>query len=163
MPQAEMHTEIVEVVHVTIVCGRPFEAVRDALVKAVPELDPQLIKLLIGANAAAIAERRAADPKLWLFETRDHGALVAAEGHAKKAIQYEIGNPLTAERMTRHRLTAGLYAPLRIILFEDTQGHAIFEYDLPSSLFAQFKSEPISKIGRELDEELKQVLMAAAG
>jgi hypothetical protein len=28
-------------------------------------------------------------------------------------MQYEIGNPLTAERMTRHMLAAGLYAPSR--------------------------------------------------
>jgi Domain of unknown function DUF302 len=163
MPQATMRTAIVEVVHVTIACGRPFEAVRDALVKDVPALDPQLMKLLIGANAAEIEERRAAGPKLWLFETRDHGALVAAEGHTKKAIQFEIGNPLTAERMTRHRLAAGLYAPLRVVLYGDEQGRAAFEYDLPSSLFGQFGDERVTKTGRELDEELQQVLMAAAG
>ncbi len=149
--------------HVTIVCGRPFESVRDALVKDIPALDPKLMKLLIGANAAEIEERRATGPKLWLFETRDHGALVAAEGHARKAIQFEIGNPLTAERMTRHRLAAGLYAPLRVILYEDEQGRAVFEYDLPSSLFNQFGDEGVAEIGRELDEELKHVLMAAAG
>ncbi|MEJ0066091.1 MAG: DUF302 domain-containing protein [Caulobacteraceae bacterium] len=163
MPQASMRTAIVEVVHVTIACGRPFESVRDALVKDVPALDPQLTKLLTGANTAQIEERRADGPKLWLFETRDHGALVAAEGRAKKAIQFEIGNPLTAERMTRHRLAAGLYAPLRIVLYEDEQGRAVFEYDLPSSLFSQFGDENVAKTGRELDEELGQVLMAAAG
>jgi uncharacterized protein (DUF302 family) len=162
MPQATMRTTIVEVVHVTISCGRPFDAVRDALVKDVPALDPRLTKLLIGAKTAEIAERRAAGPKLWLFETRDHGALIAAEGQAKKAIQFEIGNPLTAERMTRHHLAAGLYAPLRIVLYEDEQGRAVFEYDLPSSLFNQFGDGGVSEVGRELDEELKQVLMAAA-
>jgi hypothetical protein len=163
MPQATMRTAIVEAVHVTIACGRPFEAVRDALIRHVPALDPHLMKLLIGANAAEIEQRRAAGPKLWLFETRDHGALVAAEGHAKKAIQFEIGNPLTAERMTRRRLAAGLYAPLRIVLYEDEQGRAVFEYNLPSSLFNQFGDEGVAKTGRELDEELEQVLMAAAG
>ena len=163
MPQATMRTAIVEVVHVTITCRRPFEAVYDALVKGTPPLDPQLMELLRGADAAKVEDRRAAGPKLWLFETRDHGALVAAEGQAKRAIQFEIGNPLTAERMTRHRLAAGLYAPLRIVLYEDEQGRAIFEYDLPSSLFSQFGVEEVARIGRELDEELKQVVMAAAG
>jgi uncharacterized protein (DUF302 family) len=70
---------------------------------------------------------------------------------------------LTAERMTRRRLAAGLYAPLRIVLYEDEQGRAVFEYDLPSSLFNQFGDEEIGNIGRELDDELKQVLMVAAG
>ena len=163
MPQSTMHTAIVEVTHVTISCRRPFEAVRDAIVKDIPALDPRLVKLLTDASAAEIEERRAAGPKLWLFETRDHGALVAAEGHAKKAIQFEIGNPLTAEQMTRHRLAAGLYAPLRVVLYGDEQGRAVFEYDLPSSLFNQFGVEEVAKIGRELDEELKQALVAAAG
>ncbi|MEI9996929.1 MAG: DUF302 domain-containing protein [Rhizomicrobium sp.] len=163
MSQATMRTSIVEVVHVTIACGRPFEAVRDALIKDVPALDPHLVELLIGANAAEIEQRRATGPKLWLFETRDHGALVAAEGQARKAIQFEIGNPLTAERMTRHRLAAGLYAPLRIVLYEDEQRRAVFEYDLPSSLFNQFGNEEVAKTGCELDEELQHVLMAAAG
>ena len=116
----------------------------DALVKDVPALDPQLIKLLKDADAAEIEERRAAGPKLWLFEPRDHGTLVAAEGHANKPIQFEIGNPLTAERMTRHCLAAG-------------------EYVLPCSLFNQFGAEEVAKMGHELDEELKQVLIVAAG
>ncbi len=34
-------------------------------------------------------------PKLWLFLTRDQGGLLDAESRAGKAIQYEIGNPLT--------------------------------------------------------------------
>lgn len=163
MSQARMRTAIVEIVHVTIACGRPFETVRDALLKDVPALDPHLMKTLMGANATEIEKGRTAGPKLCLFETRDHGALVAVEGHAKKAIQFEIGNPLTAERMTRHRLAAGLYAPLRIVLYEDEQGRAVLEYDLPSSLFNQFGDEGVAKTARELDEELEQVLVAAAG
>jgi hypothetical protein len=77
--------------------------------------------------------------------------------------KFEIGNPLAAERMTRHRLAAGLYAPLRIVLHENEQARAVFEYDLPSSLFSQFGDERVAKTGCELDEELKQVLMTAAG
>ena len=163
MPQLNIRTATVEIVHVTIACGRPFEFVRDTIIKDVPALDLSLMTLLTGANAAEIAERRAAGPKLWLFEMRDHGALVAAEGHAKKGIQFEIGNPLTAELMTRHRLAAGLYAPLRIVLYEDEGGRAVFEYDLPSSLFYQFGDNEVAKIGDELDEALKEVLIAAAG
>ena len=163
MPQTTTHTATVEVIHVTIECRRPFEAVRDAIVQGVPALDPELMEILKAADTAEIKERRAAGPNLWLFETRDHGALIAADGHVKKAVQFEIGNPLTAERMTRRRLAASLYAPLRIILYEDEQGCAAFEYDLPSSLFKQFGDNGVAETGRELDEELKQVLVAAAG
>ena len=94
---------------------------------------------------------------------RDHGALTVADDQVSKAMQYEIGNPLTAERMTRYALAAGLYAPLRVVLFEDEPGKAIFEYDLPSSLFGQFGDERITEVGRELDAELETVLQAASG
>jgi uncharacterized protein (DUF302 family) len=101
-------------------------------------------------------------PKLWIFSVRDHGSLTAANGLKSKAMQYEIGNPLTAERMTRHRLAAGLYAPLRVILYED-EGQAIFEYDLPSSFFGQFGDDRVTSVGLELDEELEATLLASAG
>ena len=74
-----------------------------------------------------------------------------------------MGSAPARPQQLPYRLPAGLYAPLRIILYEDEKGRAVFEYDLPSSLFGQFADESIAKTGRELDEELKQVLMAAAG
>lgn len=97
------------------------------------------------------------------FLVRDHGALTAADGQTSKAMQYEIGNSLTAERMTRHVLAAGLYAPLRVIHYEDASGRAIFEYDLPSSLFGQFGDERVAQVGQELDAELEAALLAASG
>jgi hypothetical protein len=56
--------------------------------------------------------------------------LLRTAGLARRAVQYEIGNPLTATRMTRHRLSAALYAPLRILLYD--AGRAVFEYDRTS-------------------------------
>ena len=65
--------------------------------------------------------------------------------------------------LPRYALAAGLYAPVRVVLFEDESGKAIFEYDLPSSLFGQFGDERITEVGRELDAELETVLQAASG
>ena len=55
---------------------------------------------------------------------RDHGALLQIAGSRRNALQYDIGNPLTASKMTRHQLPAALYAPLRVVLFEDEQGRS---------------------------------------
>jgi uncharacterized protein (DUF302 family) len=70
---------------------------------------------------------------------------------------------LTAERMTRYQLPAALYAPLRVVLYEDEQGRVMFEYEQPSSLFGQYGDERVTQVGRELDDELEQVLLDAAG
>ena len=84
-------------------------------------------------------------------------------GLARKAVQYEIGNPLTASRMTQHQLPASLYAPLRVLLYENEAGRAVFEYDRPSSLFGQFGDERVTAVGCELDAKLESVLVKAAG
>ena len=64
--------------------------------------------------------------------------------------------------MTRHRLPASLYAPLRVILYEDETGSSIFEYDRPSSFFGQYNDERVAEVGRHLDTALEAVLHRAA-
>jgi hypothetical protein len=156
-------TRMIMIEHRIIRCSRSFELVHAALIAGVPSLDPELAKMLARGEREKVEAARRNLPKLWIFLIRDHGSLTAADGLKSKAIQYEIGNPLTAERMTRYHLAAGLYAPLRVILHEDEGGQAVFEYDLPSCIFGQFNDERITSVGFELDADLESVLLAAAG
>jgi len=148
--------------HCALECARPFDEVHRALVDSLPNLKPELSESLARGDKEQVEDARKNSPKLWLFLARNHGELTAADGLTAKAMQYEIGNPLTAERMTRHALAAALYAPLRVVLYEDPSGRAVFEYDLPSSLFGQFGDERVAQVGRELDVELETVLQAAS-
>lgn len=149
--------------HCALECVRPFDEVHRALVGSLPALKPELSGILARGEKDKVERARRDGPKLWLFLVRNHGELTAADGLTSKAMQYEIGNPLTAERMTRHVLPAALYAPLRVVLYEDAAGRAIFEYDRPSTLFGQFDDERVTQVGRELDTELETVLQAAGG
>jgi hypothetical protein len=149
--------------HRILRCSRSFERVHDALVAGVPTLDPDLAEMLAHGDREKVDAARRNLPKLWMFSIRDHGALTAVDGLTAKAIQYEIGNPLTAERMTRHVLAAALYAPLRVVLYEDERGQAALEYDLPSCFFGQFGDDRVTSVGLELDEELEATLLVAAG
>jgi hypothetical protein len=63
--------------------------------------------------------------------------------------------------MTQQQLPASLYAPLRVVLYESEAGHAVFEYDQPSSLFGQFGDERVTAVARELDASLERVLAQA--
>jgi len=83
-------------------------------------------------------------------------------GGRRNALQYEIGNPVTASKMTRYKLAAALYAPLRVVLFEDEQGNGVFEYDKPSSFFGQYGDERVTEVGRYLDVELEAALRKAS-
>ncbi len=88
--------------------------------------------------------------------------LLQIAGSRRNALQYDIGNPLIASKMTRHKLEAALYAPLRVLLFEDNEGRGVFQYDKPSSLFGQFGSEPVIEVAHYLDATLEAVLRKAA-
>lgn len=148
--------------HVTIASGLPFADVREALECHLPMLDGMLIDALRQGDQARAKAYGDHGPRLSIFGARDHGALLAIAGQRRQALQYEIGNPLTASRMTRHQLGAALYAPLRVLLREDDLGHGVFEYDLPSSLFGQFGDERVTAIGKMLDCILEDALHGAA-
>src|SRR5215469_8135608 len=153
----------VQMEHVAIEATKPFEAVKAALENLVPWLDPVISEALRQGDIARAKEALQRGPELAIFSARDHGGLLRIAGLARKAVQYEIGNPLTAARMTQHRMAAALYAPLRVLLYENETGRAVFEYDRPSSLFGQFGDERVTAVGCELDAKLESVLVKAAG
>src|SRR5262249_32366286 len=78
----------------------------------------------------------------------------------RKAIQYLVGNPLIALQMTRRNLGAGLYAPLRVLIYEE-DGKTFVEYDKASSLFGQFKDPHIDAVASTLDQKLEARVTAA--
>jgi len=151
----------VQMEHVAIEATKPFEAVKAALENLVPWLDPIISEALRQGDIARAKEALQRGPELAIFSARDHGGLLRIAGLARKAVQYEIGNPLTATRMTRHRMAAALYAPLRVLLYENETGRAVFEYDRPSSLFGQFGDERVTAVARELDASLERALLKA--
>ena len=163
MPEAVITQQTIQVEHVRIEAAKPFAEVKAALEEFVPLLDPVIPEALRQGDIGRAKEALQRGPELAIFSARDHGGLLRIVGLARKAVQYEIGNPLTASRMTQHQLPASLYAPLRVLLYENKAGRAVFEYDRPSSLFGQFGDERVTAVGCELDAKLESVLVKAAG
>src|ERR1700730_1817851 len=151
-----------QIEHVKIESRKSFSEVKAALESIVPQLDARIFVLLQYGESDRARKELERGPELSIFNSRDHGGLLQIAGESRRAVQYAIGNPLTASRMTQHRLAASLYAPLRIVLYENEAGHAVFEYDLPSSLFGQFGDERVTAVARELDASLEGVLVKAA-
>ena len=161
--QSFITSRTIAVEHIRISSGRPFAEVRRKLEGTVPKLDTDIAEALAGGDRQRAKQYEDDGPRLSIFEERDHGSLLQIWGRRRNAVQYEIGNPLTASKMTRHQLPAALYAPLRVVLFEDEQGRGIFEYDRPSSFFSQYGDEGVTEVGRYLDAALEAVLRKAVG
>jgi hypothetical protein len=160
--KATYTSQTISVEHVKISSERSFAEVRRRLEHTLPKLDVSIADALRSGDQKGAKEFDESGPKLSIFEQRDHGSLLQIFGGRRNALQYEIGNPLTSSKMNRYKLSAVLYAPLRVVLFEDERGKAVFEYDKPSSFFGQFDDKRVTKVGRDLDDELEAALRAAA-
>src|SRR5262249_30988552 len=151
--------------HVRRTTDRPFEEVIKAFERQLGRFDPDVFKSLTSngdvEEVRAKIEKMARPSGFMLFGSSDHGTLLRLAGQKRKAIQYVVGNPLFALQMTRHDVRAGLYAPLRVLIYEDEQGKTCAEYDRPSSLFGQFGDERISPTAAMLDGKLEALLAAA--
>jgi uncharacterized protein (DUF302 family) len=151
--------------HVRLETDKPFEEVTKAFERQLGTFDPDVRKLATESGdteaARARIEAMAGPSGFMLFGTTDHGALLRIVGQKRKAIQYVVGNPLLALQMTQHDLRAGLYAPLRVLVYEDERGRTCLEYDRPSSLFGQFQNDCISPTAAMLDKKLAALVAAA--
>jgi uncharacterized protein (DUF302 family) len=148
----------VPVRHVRIAIDTSFEDARGAFESILLELDTRITAWLRGDGVERARPLLEHGSDLSIFQSHDHGRVLRLAGLVRNAVQYDIGNPLTASTMTRHELAAALYAPFRVVLYEDDDGHAVFEYDRPSSLFGQFADERVTAVGRALDAAIERVL-----
>ena len=151
--------------HVRLATDKPFEEVAQAFERQLGRFDPDVYKSLAASGDAegvrTTIEAMAGPSGFMLFGTNDHGALLRLAGQKRKAVQYVVGNPLFALQMTQHDIRASLYAPLRVLLYEDERGRTCLEYDKPSSLFGQFNDERIAPVASMLDRKLEALIATA--
>jgi uncharacterized protein (DUF302 family) len=151
--------------HIHVETEKPFGEVTAALEARMGKFDAAVYEeLRSGADPEAVRTRlegMAGPSGFMLFRTSDHGALLRLAGQTRKAVQYLLGNPLFAVRMTQHDIRAGLYAPLRVLVYEDEGGKTCVEYDRPSSLFGQFGNANVTEVAAMLDRKLEQLVAEA--
>ena len=97
-----------------------------------------------------------------LFELFNHGGWIRKAGIDRKALRVIIGNPLIAITMLRHDLTAGLFAPVELLLMEEANNRSSLIYVQPSSLMVVEANPPLLSAARELDAKLAALASAIA-
>jgi uncharacterized protein (DUF302 family) len=152
--------------HVRVETTKPFAEVTRDFESHVGKFDPTVLPSFRSDaqhvdDVKSQIEAMAGKSGLMLFSITDHGELLTLLGERRKAVQYLVGNPLIAIQMTRHNLAAGLYAPLRVLIYEREQGTTCLEYDQPSSLFGQFNNDRIASVASTLDRKLEELVRAA--
>ena len=151
--------------HVHLATDKPFEEVTKAFEAQLGKFDGDVRKAATASEdieeAKAKITAMAGPSGFMLFGTSDHGALLRLAGQKRKAIQYVVGNPVFALQMTQHDIRASLYAPLRVLIYENEDGKTCVEYDKPSSLFGQFGNDRINPTAAMLDRKLDALVTAA--
>ena len=151
--------------HVQVSAQKPFDQVTKAFEQQLGQFHEGTYRSLAGGEdvekVRARLEAMAGPSGFMLFRTSDHGQLLRLAGQKKKAIQYLVGNPLFAIQMTQHDIRASLYAPLRVLLYEDEHGKTCVEYDKPSSLFGQFGNAKVTDVAATLDRKMEQLTAKA--
>ncbi len=163
--EREMNTTRITVDHVRRTTDKPFGDVTTAFERQLGRFEPGVYQALAAGEdaegARAKIEAMAGPSGFMLFGTQDHGSLLRLAGQNRKAIQYVVGNPLFALQMTQHDIRASLYAPLRVLIYENNEGKTCVEYDRPSSLFGQFRNDRIAPTAAMLDRKLEALVSAS--
>lgn len=97
-----------------------------------------------------------------LFGVVDHGAWIPKAGIDRKAIRVILGNPLIAITMLRHDVTAGLFAPVEVLILEEATGSSL-TYVKPSSLMVVEPNPELLSAAQQLDAKLAALAERATG
>jgi hypothetical protein len=165
IPSVQVSEKLLPVQHVTVVIDRPYADVKRALESRVNKLNDSMRTLLKEQRAEALKtalQDAAGEYGLLIHYTALHGDWLILNGGAKPTTAYLIGNVLSAVQMTAVSYGSGLYAPLRVVLYENDQGGSTFEYDKPTTLFGQFGVPSIDAMAKSLDERLARLLASLA-
>jgi uncharacterized protein (DUF302 family) len=139
-----------------------FEEFLTAFEAAAPPFDPAPMQQLVESGGtwddvrAKVAEN--APNELMVYAKIDATPLFGVAGHTVKAVEYLLGNHVIAETMFRHDPKALLYAPLRLLIYSDQDGDAVFTMIRPSSAFGSLRIADVTEVGVALDRKVANLL-----
>jgi len=94
-----------------------------------------------------------------LFHEIDHGGWLSKFGIRWRMVRWILDNPLIAITMIRHDLSAGLFAPVEILVTEAEDGlGTTITYVRPSSLMVTGNNPPLMQAAAELDKKLDELI-----
>jgi uncharacterized protein (DUF302 family) len=146
--------------HVTVSSSKPYALVKQDLESRLGRLDDHIRTLLKQDKVDELRvalQKAAGNDGLVIHYIGLHGDWLVLKGQRRNGTEYFTGNVLTATEMTSVNMAAGLYAPLRIMVYENAQGGTTIEYDKPSTQLSQFHSAQIDVQGRSLDARLAKL------
>jgi len=97
------------------------------------------------------------------FVKMEQGVLLSLTGKPKRITQYVLGNHLIGVLMVEHVPEVGLYAPPKLLVYEDYEGRTFVAYDRLASLVSPYQNEEVTSIAQLVDHKLDELVRAVTG
>jgi Domain of unknown function DUF302 len=147
---------------IDICTGIPFDEFIARFEMAAPPFDPRSVADVVqrgGSWDEVLAAAAINAPNdLMVYAKIDALPLFCLAGHTTEAVEYLLGNHTIAETMFRHDPKALLYAPLRLLIYADADGNAVFSMDQPSAAFGSLGIAEVTTVGEGLDRKVVNLL-----
>jgi hypothetical protein len=147
---------------IDIATGVEYDEFVAAFEEVAPPFDPATVAGIVergGSWDEVVAAAAINAPHdLMVYAKIDGLPLLCLAGHTTKAVEYLLGNHTIAETMFRHDPRALLYAPLRLLIYADADGNAVFSMDQPSAAFGSLGIAEVTKVGEGLDRKVVNLL-----
>jgi uncharacterized protein (DUF302 family) len=92
----------------------------------------------------------------------NQGRMLSMAGMSLNAALFLIGNPDIGKQLFEQNHAVGLYVPLRVAVYVETDGKTYLQYEKPSASLAQFNNERLSTIAQTLDQKIADIVNNAA-
>jgi uncharacterized protein (DUF302 family) len=159
----------IDVVRLRFDSDRSFDTVKAALLGRMGRIaSDDIAKALASAKTPGDFERAmnayTGPSGFMLFSEIDHSRYLPLYGVKRRATRLVFGNPAVAATMTQHDVTAALFAPVGLLVYEAEDGEgATVIYDLPSSLMQAQKNPALLAAARALETKMLALVSEATG
>ena len=156
--------------HRVVASNRSYDQVKEALEAQLgPRADwDKIAQELITTDASweqavQILEQQLGTSGFTIFSKIEPGALLALSGKPMRVTQYAIGNPRLPIQMIEHAPEAALYAPLRLVVYENRAGNAVVAYERFTSQLARYPNPEIAPVAQLVEQKLEALVAEVTG
>src|SRR5262249_28270533 len=97
-----------------------------------------------------------------VMSTVDQGNMLKMTGLQMKGTLFLVGNPTVGKQVFEKDPAAGLYLPLRVYIYQGSDGKTYLSYDKPSALLKAFNNTAIDQTAGMLDQKLAALTQMVA-
>jgi uncharacterized protein (DUF302 family) len=129
----------------------------------IPQIDQVAMSSKSPEEFDAEVKKRFEGPSgFMLFSEIEHTRWILKYGIDQRVLRIILGNPLLAITMLREDISAGLFAPVELLLTSSGSGSTV-HYVKPSSLMVVTENPPLKAAAEQLDQKLAALIATITG